>query len=95
MKKFAWRRAAVAAIAVPMLALTACSSQGGRTPETGGNAAGGQVATTERMKIALITHAPQGTHSGTLSARVLKKPLPRTTLSSSTSTIRKLPGSHS
>ena len=60
MKKFAWRRAAVAAIAVPMLALTACSSQGGRTPETGGNAAGGQVATTERMKIALITHAPAG-----------------------------------
>jgi simple sugar transport system substrate-binding protein len=57
--KFAWRRAAVAAIAVPMLALTACSSQGGRT-DTGGNTAAGQVATTDRMKIALITHAPAG-----------------------------------
>lgn len=60
MKKFAWRRAAVAAVAVPMLALTACSSQGGRTTDTGGNAAAGQVATTDRMKIALITHAPAG-----------------------------------
>jgi simple sugar transport system substrate-binding protein len=57
--KFAWRRAAVAAVAVPMLALTACSSQGGRT-DAGGNAAAGQVATTDRMKIALITHAPAG-----------------------------------
>jgi simple sugar transport system substrate-binding protein len=59
-KKFYWRRAAVAAVAIPMLTLTACSSQGGRTPATGGDTAGGQVATTERMKIALITHAPAG-----------------------------------
>jgi simple sugar transport system substrate-binding protein len=59
-KKFFWRRAAVAAVAVPMLALTACSSQGGRAPEANNAAGGGQVATTDRMKIALITHAPAG-----------------------------------
>jgi simple sugar transport system substrate-binding protein len=58
-KKFFWRRAAVAAVAVPMLALTACSSQGGRTPEVN-NGGGGQAASTPRMKIALITHAPAG-----------------------------------
>jgi simple sugar transport system substrate-binding protein len=42
-----------------MLALTACSSQGGRAPEanTGG---GGQAVSTPRLKIALITHAPAG-----------------------------------
>ena len=59
MKKFFWRRAAVAAVAVPMLALTACSSQGGRTPEAD-SGGGGQAASTPRMKIALITHAPAG-----------------------------------
>ena len=59
MKKFFWRRAAVAAVAVPMLALTACSSQGGRAPEAN-NGGGGQVASTPRMKVALITHAPAG-----------------------------------
>ena len=60
MTKFFWRRAAVAAVAIPMLALTACSSQGGRAPEgnTGGGA--GQVASTPRMKVALITHAAPG-----------------------------------
>ena len=60
MKKFFWRRAAVAAVAIPMLALTACSSQGGRAPETGTGGGGGQAASTPRMKIALITHAPAG-----------------------------------
>lgn len=59
MKKFHWRRAAVAAITVPLLTLTACS-EGGRAPEadTAGN--GGQVASTEPITIALITHAPPG-----------------------------------
>ena len=60
MKKFFWRRAAVAAVAIPMLALTACSSQGGRAPESNSGGGGGQAASTPRMKIALITHAPAG-----------------------------------
>lgn len=60
MKKFFWRRAAVAAVAIPMLALTACSSQGGRAPEANSGGGGGQVAATPRIKIALITHAPAG-----------------------------------
>ncbi|MDP9695909.1 UNVERIFIED_ORG: simple sugar transport system substrate-binding protein [Arthrobacter globiformis] len=60
MKKFFWRRAAVAAVAIPMLALTACSSQGGRAPESNSGGVGGQAASTPRMKIALITHAPAG-----------------------------------
>lgn len=60
MKKFFWRRAAVAAVAIPMLALTACSSQGGRVPEANSGGGGGQVAATPRIKIALITHAPAG-----------------------------------
>ncbi|MDQ0616323.1 substrate-binding domain-containing protein [Arthrobacter globiformis] len=60
MKKFVWRRAAVAAVAIPMLALTACSSQGGRAPEANSGGGGGQAASTPRMKIALITHAPAG-----------------------------------
>jgi simple sugar transport system substrate-binding protein len=59
-KKFFWRRAAVAALAIPMLALTACSSQGGRAPEASSGGGGGQAASTPRMKIALITHAPAG-----------------------------------
>lgn len=60
MKKFFWRRAAVAAVAIPMLALTACSSQGGRAPEANSGGGGGQAVSTARMKIALITHAPAG-----------------------------------
>jgi simple sugar transport system substrate-binding protein len=59
-KKFFWRRAAVAVVAVPMLALTACSSQGGKAPEANSAGGGGQVVSTPRMKIALITHAPAG-----------------------------------
>ena len=59
MKKFVWRRAAVAAVAIPMLALAACSSQGGKPADTGAGAAG-QVASTERIKIAMIAHAPAG-----------------------------------
>src|SRR5688572_28679135 len=57
---FSWRKAALVTAVAPMLALSACSSGGGRTPETGTGGGGGQVATTERMKIALIAHAPAG-----------------------------------
>lgn len=60
MKKFSWRKAALVAAVAPMLALSACSSTGGRTEEGGTSGGGGQVATTERMKIALITHAAPG-----------------------------------
>ncbi|MET3936502.1 substrate-binding domain-containing protein [Arthrobacter sp. OAP107] len=60
MKKFFWHRAAVAAVAIPMLALTACSSQGGRAPEANTGGGGGQAVSTPRLKIALITHAPAG-----------------------------------
>ena len=59
MKKFSWRKAALVAAVAPMMALSACSSTGGRT-EQAGTTGGGQVATTERMKIALITHAAPG-----------------------------------
>lgn len=49
-----------AALLVPALALAGCSGAGGR--ETSEEAAGGegQVATTERMKVAMITHAAPG-----------------------------------
>ncbi|MFE4198037.1 substrate-binding domain-containing protein [Paenarthrobacter sp. NPDC056912] len=60
MAKFSWRTAAVVAAVVPLVALSACSSQGGKPADTGGGAAGGQVASTDRIKIALITHAPPG-----------------------------------
>jgi simple sugar transport system substrate-binding protein len=43
-----------------MMALSACSSSGGRPTEAGNAAGGGQVASTERIKIALITHAAPG-----------------------------------
>jgi simple sugar transport system substrate-binding protein len=45
---------------VPLLALGACSSSGGKTETAGGAAAGGQVADTPRLKIAMITHAEAG-----------------------------------
>ena len=60
MAQFSWRKAALVAAVVPMMALSACSSTGGKPAETGGGAGGGQVATTERIKIALITHAAAG-----------------------------------
>lgn len=60
MANFSWRKAALVAAVFPMIALSACSSEGGRSPENGTGGGGGQVATTERMKIALITHAVAG-----------------------------------
>ena len=59
MAKFNWRRGITALAVVPLLALGACSSTGGKTePAAGG--AGGQVADTPRLKIAMITHAAAG-----------------------------------
>ncbi|BAS13900.1 ABC transporter periplasmic-binding protein YphF [Arthrobacter sp. Hiyo8] len=61
MKKFSWRKAALVAAVVPMMALSACSSTGGKPADTGNAAAGGgQAVSTPRIKVALITHAPSG-----------------------------------
>ncbi|MGN7201736.1 substrate-binding domain-containing protein [Arthrobacter sp. SAFR-044] len=59
MKKFSWRKATLVAAVVPMLALSACSSSGGKA-ETANTGAAGQVAGTARIKVALITHAAAG-----------------------------------
>ena len=59
MTKYSWRRAAVAALAVPMLALAACSA-GGRQASTDAGAGGGQAVSTPKIKVALITHAAAG-----------------------------------
>lgn len=60
MTKFSWRKAAVMAAVVPMLALSACSSTGGKPADSGNAAGGGQAVSTPRIKIALITHAAPG-----------------------------------
>ena len=60
MADFSWRKAALVAAVVPMMALSACSSTGGKAPEAGTGGGGGQAASTERIKIALITHAAPG-----------------------------------
>lgn len=54
-----WRRLAAAGLLVPALVLTACSGSGGREPEAD-EQNGGAVAETDRIKIALITHAAPG-----------------------------------
>jgi simple sugar transport system substrate-binding protein len=54
------RHVAAAALLVPALALAGCSSQGGRTVAEEGEGSGGQVATTARMKVAMVTHASPG-----------------------------------
>src|SRR6478609_8047881 len=58
--KFSWRKATLVAAVVPMLALSACSSSGGKPADSGNAAGGGQVASTPRIKVALITHAEAG-----------------------------------
>ncbi|GLB68248.1 substrate-binding domain-containing protein [Arthrobacter mangrovi] len=58
--KLSWRKLAAAAVVVPALALTACSSSGGRTPEAANEGGGGAIASTERINVALITHAAPG-----------------------------------
>jgi len=58
--KLNWRRGAVALAVVPLLALAACSSGGGKPADTANAAGGGQAASTPRIKVALITHAEAG-----------------------------------
>lgn len=60
MSKFSWRKAAVAALIVPALGLAACSSGGGRAPETANGGDAGAVAATPKINVALITHAAPG-----------------------------------
>lgn len=60
MKRFSWRKAVLAAAVVPLLAVSACSSTGGKPSDSGNAGAAGQVASTDRIKIALITHAAPG-----------------------------------
>lgn len=60
MKKFSWRKAALVAAVVPMMALSACSSTGGKPADSGNAGGGGQAASTPRIKVALITHAVVG-----------------------------------
>ena len=60
MTKFSWRKAALVAAVVPMMALSACSSTGGKPADTGNAAGAGQAASTPRIKVALITHAAAG-----------------------------------
>lgn len=60
MAKFNWRRGAMALAVVPLLALGACSA-GGKNDTSGAAAGGsGQVASTPRIKVAMITHAAAG-----------------------------------
>lgn len=60
MGKPIWRKLAITLAIIPALGLAACSSTGGRVPEPESNAGGGAVAATDRIKIAVITHAPPG-----------------------------------
>ncbi|HAP89792.1 MAG TPA: sugar ABC transporter substrate-binding protein, partial [Arthrobacter bacterium] len=60
MANFSWRKAALVAAVVPMMALSACSSTGGKPADSGNAAGGGQAVSTPRMKVALITHAAAG-----------------------------------
>lgn len=59
MGKPSWRKLALTLAIVPALGLTACSSNGGRQPAPEAGAAG-SVATTDRIKVAVITHAAPG-----------------------------------
>jgi simple sugar transport system substrate-binding protein len=58
--KFNWRRGMTALAVVPLLALGACSSTGGKTEPAASGSGGGQVADTARLKVAMITHAAAG-----------------------------------
>lgn len=58
--KHSWRKFAAAALIVPLVGLSACSSQGGREPAAGDVTQGEAAVSTPKMKIALITHAAPG-----------------------------------
>jgi simple sugar transport system substrate-binding protein len=58
--KFTWHRGVMALAVVPLLALAACSSGGKTESASAGAAAGGSVADTPPLKIAMITHAAAG-----------------------------------
>lgn len=60
MARYSWRKAVLVAAVAPMLAMSACSSTGGRPADTGNAAGGGQVADTARIKVAMVTHAAAG-----------------------------------
>ncbi|MFE4544102.1 substrate-binding domain-containing protein [Arthrobacter sp. NPDC056727] len=60
MAKFTWHRGVMALAVVPLLALAACSSGGKTESASAGAAAGGSVADTPPLKIAMITHAAAG-----------------------------------
>lgn len=60
MANFTWRRGMTALAVVPLLALAACSSSGGKPETASAGAAGGQAADTARIKVAMITHAAAG-----------------------------------
>ncbi|WP_120522299.1 substrate-binding domain-containing protein [Arthrobacter celericrescens] len=61
MKKNTWRRVAAVALMAPLLAVAACSAQGGKPADSGTGNGGGQAAvSTPRLKIAMITHAAPG-----------------------------------
>lgn len=55
-----WRRVAATAALLPALALSGCSSQGGRPAARADGEGGGQVVSTERIKVAMITHSAPG-----------------------------------
>ncbi|CEA09824.1 ABC transporter periplasmic-binding protein YphF precursor [Arthrobacter saudimassiliensis] len=60
LKKNAWRKAAAAAMLLPLLAVAGCSGSGGRAAAEAEAAGGGQVANTPEITVALITHAGPG-----------------------------------
>lgn len=60
MKKTTLRQFAVTAAVIPLIALSACSSQGGKPAAAGAGGSGGQIASTDRIKVAMVTHAPAG-----------------------------------
>ncbi|MGY2747595.1 substrate-binding domain-containing protein [Arthrobacter sp. UYCu723] len=60
MTKISWRKAALVAAVVPMLALSACSSTGGKPADSGNAGGAGQAVSTPKIKIAMVTHAGPG-----------------------------------
>ncbi len=59
MLKKTWSKGLAVLALAPMLALTACSAQGGKQPDANAGG-GGQAVSTPKIKVALITHAAAG-----------------------------------